>query len=407
MEDYADIAISGGGIAGLTLAVLLANAGACVHVIEPQTMPSVSKIKPSGRTVALMNRSLNIIKAVGAWDNVKNYAAPLRAMEVIDSSLPGQDILKSEFPAMDIELEQFGYNVPNGILRSMLFEISKKTKNITLHIGASLEDFKTEEHHTKITLDNGKEIKANLLVGADGRMSKTRALAGIETKTKDYDQTAITCLINHARSHENISTEFHYPAGPLALVPLPGNQSSVVWVESTQKAEDLIRLRKSEFEHALQSAVHNRLGGITLEAGPESWPLASIKATALTAPRTALVAEAAHVISPITAQGLNLSLRDVAALAETIIDAMRAGIDPGSVHVLKTYEKRRNLDINTRVFGVDSMNSLVSNNIPAIKALRRRGFKTMDVLTPLKHFAMEQALAPPIDKGRLSRGEAL
>lgn len=407
IEKKYDVAIIGAGIAGLTLAVLLAKAGVKLALVEPQKIPPISAIKPTGRTVALMNTSLNIIKAVDAWPAVEDFAAPLKAMEVIDDSVAGRDTIHNEFPASDIGLEQFGYNIPNGLLRSAIFEQAKKQKNITLHDGAFLSSINHQNQHIEAELDNGTVIKTQVLIGADGRNSKTRELVGIEAKTTTYNQAAITCLINHSRSHENVSAEFHRPAGPLALVPLPGNQSSIVWVETPQRAEELTKLKKSEFEHALQAAMNDRLGGITLEAGPESWPLSAIKAQSLTAPRIALIAEAAHVMSPITAQGLNLSLRDVAALAETVIDAMRAGIDPGHASTLKAYEKRRRLDIETRTFGVDGMNKLVSNDIPALKGLRRASFKAMDVLTPLRLFAMEQALAPTIDKGRLARGESL
>lgn len=402
-----DIAIIGGGIAGLTLAALLGEAGVSVDLVEPFPPDAANKTKPSGRTVALMENSLNIIKATGVWDKIADHAAPLKVMRIIDDSIPGRGTHHSEFPANEIGQDQFGFNIPNALLRAALFEMVKKLKTVKLHTPNSLEQLHTDSSAVTCTLDNGKQINARLLVGADGRGSKTRELCGIDTKQQRYDQSAITCLINHSKSHDNVSTEFHRPGGPLALVPLPGNQSSIVWVEKTPRAEEIIKLKKQDFTQALQDAMNNILGGITLEAGPEMWPLGSLKADTLTAARIALMAEAAHVMSPITAQGLNLSLRDVAALAETIVDTMRLGLDPGSQSALRQYEKRRALDIKTRVFGVDGMNKIVSNNIPAVKGLRRAGFKALEALPPLRRFAMEQALAPPIDRSRLAKGEKL
>jgi 2-octaprenyl-6-methoxyphenol hydroxylase len=188
---------------------------------------------------------------------------------------------------------------------------------------------------------------------------------------------------------------------------MDGNTSSVVWIEPSERADKFMRLKKDEFTQALQEQAHNMLGAILLESNPECWPLRTLKAKRLTAPRAVLMAEAAHVLSPITAQGLNLSLRDVAALAETIVDAARAGLDIGSTSVLNTYENRRRVDINTRVFGVDGMNKIVSTNRDALKGLRRAGLKTLDSITPLKKIAMRIGLAPEIDNGRLAKGQKL
>lgn len=401
-----DILIAGGGIAGLTLAHLLAGIGMDVDLIEPFPPEPLKKVKPSGRTVALMDSSLNIVRATGIWDTVKDSANPMRTMRIMDDSRAKQPVIETAFNASDIGLEQFGYNVPNAILRSALYESAKKNKNIKIHPSA-FASYEVQGGHAVADLEDGTQIKTRLIVGADGRNSVVRAQAGIAVSQKSYDQKAITCLINHSRAHDNTSTEFHRPSGPFALVPLPGNQSSVVWVETPERADALLRLKKHEFEQALQDNANNILGGITLEVGPQAWPLCSIKAKALTAPRVALVAEAAHVMSPITAQGLNLSLRDIAALAETIADALRVGLDYGSPSILEKYRKRRQIDITTRVFGVDRMNRVVSNDLSFVKDMRRFGLKTTERVAPLKRFAMRTGLAPQIDLGRLAKGEAL
>ncbi len=395
----ADIIISGGGIAGLSLGILLSGAGLDVHLID--SAPPVPAKDLSGRTVALMENSLNIIRAAGVWDDVSSHAAPLAVMRIIDESSA-----EAEFHAEDIGLKQFGFNIPNAPLRDALYTAAKKSKNLTLHMPDALEAYEAG-HNVTAKLKSGKEITAKLMIGADGRNSMVRRISGIECDEHNDGQSAITCLIAHSRSHNSTATEFHRPGGPLALVPMPGNISSVVWIEPTERANEFMRLKKDEFTQALQERTHDILGAIQLESNPECWPLKTLKAKTLTAPRAVLMAEAAHVISPITAQGLNLSLRDVAALAETLVDAARAGLDIGAPSVLEKYERRRRLDINTRVFGVGGMNKIVSTDMAALKGLRRAGLKTVDAIVPIKKISMRIGLAPEIDRGRLAKGERL
>lgn len=402
------ILIIGAGIAGTTLALLLADKGMSVDLVEPYPPETTAKTKITGRTVALMQTSLNVLKAAGLESFCESHGTKMKKMRIIDDSIGDQPTITSEFEARDIGLEYFSKNIPNALLRSQAYAMAKKHKNITLHENESLEDFEVENGvFVQAKLSSGKTIKTPSLVGADGRGSLVRKLAGIKSSQKKYKQSAITCIINHSRSHENISTEFHRPAGPFALVPLQGNQSSVVWVEGHERAEELLKLKKQDFTEALQNQTNNILGGVTLETNPELWPLCAIKAKAITAPRTALIAEAAHVMSPITAQGLNLSLRDVASLAETIIDAYRLGQDYGNDTTLKAYASRRSIDIETRFFGVDKMNSIVSNDLKPVMDLRRAGLKLVDRVEPLKKFAMKHGLAPTLDTGRLMDGKAL
>lgn len=404
----ADILISGAGIAGLTLAKLLADKGLCVHIIEPNK-PATEKDTPvTGRTVALMQTSLNVLKAAGTKEFHESIGTKMEVMRLIDDSMRGQQTITSEFDAFDIGLDYFSMNIPNDKLRAYLFEQCDAHENITMHCPVMLEDYKIENGARVIaTLDNGATISANLIVGADGRGSLVRKIAEIKAHRTQYDQSAITCVINHSRSHNNTSTEFHREGGPFALVPMMGNQSSVVWVEKTPRADELMKLPKDAFENTLQAATNNILGGITLETAPQSWPLCAIKADRLTAPRTAIIAEAAHVMSPITAQGLNLSLRDVATLAETIFDTAKIGGDIGAQSTLRQYEKRRSIDIGTRFFGVDRMNRIVGTHRAPIKDIRRIGLKMVDRFSPLKMLAMQHGLAPSLDSGRITRGETL
>lgn len=401
-----DIAIIGGGIAGLALAALLGEAGLGVTVAEPRPPLPFDKTPQSGRTVALMNSSVNVLKAAGVWERLDELSAPLQTMRIIDDSIARAKALEIEFPAGEIGAAQFGFNIPTGHLRAALFERVKSMRNVTI-AEAGFEGYEAGVGGADVRLADGTNIRALLLAGADGRSSAVRAAAGIAATQNPYGQSAITCLIHHSRSHNFTSTEFHRPSGPFALVPLPGNRSSVVWVERTEDAEAIIRLRKPEFEEALHTRTKNILGGITLETPPECWPLISIRAKSLTAPRVALLAEAAHVMSPITAQGLNLSLRDVAALAESVVDAARLGLDIGAGTVLNAYESRRRIDVGTRVFGVDSMNRIVSTQHEMLKGVRRSALRAISAIYPAKTTAMQIGLAPRIDAGRLIRGERL
>ena len=400
-----DIIVSGAGIAGLALSILLARVGLQVALIDPADKKVLSNDAPSGRSVALMNSSLNVLKAAGVWPSLKQISGQLQTMRLMDIS--HGDPITEPFEAHDIGEEQFGYNVPNNALRAALYQVANQEDKITFYLERRFEGYVAGDGGVSVRLDDKNEIQSKLLIGADGRSSVVRKCAGIEASTHRYQQSALTFLINHSKSHENISTEFHRPEGPLALVPLPGNQCSVVWVNSHERCEELLRLKKQELEDVLAHETHDVLGGLTLESSVESWPLCSIKAKSLTAPRVALVAEAAHVMSPITAQGLNLSLRDIAALSEVIVDAARVGQDIGARTVLRSYEKRRNFDIDTRYYGVDGFMRLVSNDIAAIKDFRRTGLKGLSHLPSFKNIAMRVGLAPSFDSGRLVQGEGL
>ncbi|NCC21747.1 MAG: FAD-dependent oxidoreductase [Alphaproteobacteria bacterium] len=405
--NHTDVAIIGGGVAGLALAVLLGKAGLAVSVVEQRNPATIGSATRSGRTAALMRSSLNILQATGAWEACKACSAQIERMRIIDDSARQLTPVEVGFEATDIGLEYFGFNVPNQTLHAALAAEALALDTITFHAPTALADYTAGPHRVTARLEDGEEIDAALLVGADGANSAVRARAGIDTWVKRYDQTALTCLVNHSKSHGHCSTEFHRAGGPFALVPLPGNRSSVVWVEKTIDSEGLRALQKEDFIETLQAQTRDILGVITLETPPEYWPLQSLKATALVGRRMALIAEAAHVMSPITAQGLNLSLRDVAALAETIVDARRLGIDIGAFNVLERYEKRRRLDIRSRVFGVNAINHLVSNEIEPVKLMRRLSLKTIDRVYPLKRFTMRQGLCPPVDAGRLAQGGKL
>lgn len=406
-----EVLIIGGGIAGLALANLLGKAGLEIVLVEKRAFPVTENTDHFGRTAALMGSSVNILKALEVWDELEKRTAPLETMRIIDDGNPTIDPIQIDFPAKDAGLDYFGHNIPNNMLHAILSDKAMAMKNIKIISPAELQSFETDETGITATLNTGEKIAARIIVGADGRNSPVRTFANIGVQEKKYDQSAITCLIEHSKPHNNTSTEHHRAGGPFTTVPMPDDNgkhiSSVVWVEKTAEADGFIKLDKASFEKALQKRTRNALGAVTLASNPECWPLSGVIADKITAPRIALIAEAAHVMSPIGAQGLNLSLRDVATLAETLIDAARLGEDIGSELTLARYAKRRSIDMKSRFFGVDGYNRIVSNNIGFLRGVRRAGLKSLQAIPAFKQLAMHQGLTPVMDEGRLMRGENL
>lgn len=404
-ELKADIIISGAGPAGLTLSILLGRAGFKVILIDAEPPTPIDTNAPSGRTAALLNSSINVIKAAGLWENIADIATPLKVMRIIDDSTKGADADAGiTFYAKEAGQECFGYNVPNSYLRLALANKIPDVKNLTRLAPSKLKSYKIDGAKILAVTEDGKKIEASLIIGTDGRNSLVRKVAKIEVKTHDYGQIAMTCLIEHSKPHNFTSTEFHREGGPFTFVPMPGNQSSIVWVEKTDDAKKYLAMKKPEYERAIQDRTNGYLGTVTLKSNPESWPLMMLSSEKLTGDRSVIAAEAAHVMSPIGAQGLNLSLRDVATLAEILTDAARLGEDIGSKTVLDRYERRRHLDIKSHVLGIDGYNRVVANDMGFLKDMRRLGLKGIDKIPGLKQFAMNQGLLPSMDEGRLLNG---
>jgi len=399
-----DILICGGGVPGLALACLLAQLPAKVTLLEKSPPPTPEQAAPDTRTAALMQGAINILRRAGSWDICREHGEELRTLRIIDDSRAPP--LQVDFSAGEIGLPAFGVNMPLTPLRAALWAQAEHNPHIKL-IKAGLENYRADETGISATLENGQTLRARLIVGADGRASKVRTIAGIKARSQVFGQSAITALLAHSKPHDCISTEFHRPGGPCTLVPLPGNCSSLVWVERSADAERFIKMSRHALERAIQDRSAGALGKIALAAGPSCFELSGLRATRLTAARAALIAEAAHVLHPLGAQGLNLSLRDVAALAETLADALRLGLDPGSAAVLARYERRRRADIASRAGATNSLNRLLTASPVALSGLRRLGLKSIGLISPLKELAMQEGLAPPDRESRLAAGEAL
>lgn len=394
------LSIIGGGVAGLTLAVILAHRGVPVTVIERHAWPEPSQIKPTARTTALMMGSINVLKRAGnLWQGeLVDRSAPLNGLSMWDDSLfprGGDNIVKQDFKPFEIGEDIFGYNVPLGLLTACLAAEAKRHKNITLMLQTSVHDIVFHDTHADIISDGGDVIQTELVIGADGRKSFVRDKAGITAQITEYGQKAITCLINHTQPHHGVSVEFHRTGGPFTLVPLLGNTSAIVWVEKNDDADAFMALPKQAFTDAIQARSRDILGRITLAQEPESWPLIYMKADRLYAKRAVVIAEAAHVLSPIGAQGLNLSLRDVDTLADTIINAMQTGQDVGSETILADYARKRQKDMTLRTFSVDALNRSVANDNPVIRRVRRLGLRSLSYIGPLRGMMMQEGLVPP------------
>lgn len=384
-----DVIISGGGIPGLTLGIWLAKSGLSVALCDPSPLMSVDKIKPSGRTVALMESSLSVLAQAELLEKIEDKSEDLKTLSIVDGDF------RADFHSKEIGLKRFGQNVQNSLLQAYAADEFRTLPNTRL-IQDKLSGFEILENGVSATLSNGEKLSAKLLVGADGRNSFVREQSNIETWQHDYDQIALTGLIEHTKSHKNASTEFHFSGGPFTIVPLQGKKCSFVWMEKTQDAKKILTYSKPQIEKIMQERTQGLVGDISLVGALESYPIKIMKAKELVSDRVALIAEAAHVVSPIGAQGMNLSLRDVASLADAVLGAARLGLDIGSKAVLKKYQDERFLDIGLRIAGTDVLNRSVSANNNFIKALKNFGLKATRNIPPLRSVLMNEAWAPQV-----------
>lgn len=402
----ADILVSGAGLAGITLAILLDKAGFNVVLIDPAAPNATLKgIEPGNHTSALMEGSLDVLKDTGAWELCAPYSAPLEVLRIIDDSVAGAPPVDSSFYASEIGLPQFGMNISNNILRAALCETLAKHKNIKyLQTKITAIDNAPTQPFALVTLENGKQVKAKLIAAADGRRSPVRNMAGIGIQEKDYGQKAVTFLMTHSLPHNETSTEYHRPSGPFTMVPMPDKngqyRSSVVWVDTAENADEFIKASKQAFTQMAQDRTNGLLGDIELDTPPQAFPLISLKADRVTAPRIALIAEAAHVVHPLGAQGLNLSLRDIAALLDVVTGSARVGLDIGSETILSQYEQSRRRDIESRVKGTQGLTKMLCTDSQILKTVRRTGLKAVSAIPPLKIATMKEGLSPPVRQSK-------
>ncbi len=382
-----DVVVIGGGPAGLVAAIALTQAGANTALIARRAPYS------DNRTTALLGGSVELLQQLEVWQHCADKAAPLQAMRLVDDT--GRLIRAPEvrFSSDEIGLDAFGYNIDNRTLTSALEQRAAELSGLT-RFDDEAATISPDDAEVAIRTGNGKSLSARLVVGADGRQSLCRDAAGIAVKRRDLHQAALTCNISHTRPHQNISTEFHTPQGPCVFVPLPGNRCSVVWVSAPKEAARLMALSDDELSEAIEKQSHSILGRINIEPGRHLFPLAIEQPRQLARHRIALIGEAAHVVPPIGAQGLNMGLRDAADIADIVRDAMLSGQDPGTAHVLDRYASARRADVASRTFAIDIANrSLLSDLLP-MQSLRAAGLGLIGSFGPLRRLAMREGLAP-------------
>lgn len=389
-DTQADILVAGAGAAGLSAALALAQAGfsvVCVGHVDTRA---------NGRTVALFEASLRFYKALGVWPRFRGKTAPLARIAMIDATGARLPVPSVSFAAAEIGLAAFGENIENNVLVEGLAEIAAGTKNLVLHEDM-IDDIRFCEDWVHATLANGQRVTAKLAAAADGRGSIARTKAGIGTRVWTYPQIAFTALLSHPKPHRNISTEFHARSGPCTLVPLrpaegKPNRSSLVWLMSPEAAERRRALSNSELAQEIEDQVDSLLGKIEIDGPGGFFPMAGMSANRLVGHRIALVGEAAHIFPPLAAQGLNLSLRDSAALAEVLEDARVLGHDIGAVQTLKTYASARRSDIFLRTNGVDILNRSLLSNLFPVDFLRGAGLFAFSMIGPLRRALMREGV---------------
>lgn len=387
-----DVIVVGAGPAGLCTALALADLGVPNTIIAAPHRPAGDK--PDTRTAALFNPSIQLLDNLGVWQSISEHSAPMSAIRLIDdtgSVFRAPEVL---FNASEIDQPVFGYNVPQGPLVAALRARATERPEITVHESGGVSDFTMHDHAITLHLSEGSTLQARLAIAADGRNSLARRAAGIATKDRPCGQTAVACSFSHSRDHGFISTEFHRRPGPLTVVPMPGRCSSLVWVERPQTAERLGALSDAEFCQTLERNLQGLLGTI-FEAGPRVlFPLTHMSAESMVKNRIALLGEAAHAMPPIGAQGLNLSLRDVAVIAEKTAEAKNAGEDPGSHPGLLDYQRTRLQDAKERSFAVGSLNQALLSDLMPIQLARGAGLHLVNLVAPLRRQLMKLGMAP-------------
>lgn len=382
-----DVAVVGGGPVGVSAAIAIALTGARTALIA-RRVPYADN-----RTTALLGNSVNFLKDINVWSRCSDKAAALRAMRLVDDTGRLIHAPEVKFSSDEIGLEEFGYNIANRELMSALEDRAAEIADL-VRFDDEADAIEPDEAVVAIRTKGGQFLSARLLAGADGRHSLCRVAAGIDVRQRALSQAALTFNISHSRPHKNVSTEFHTSQGPCVFVPLPGNCSSVVWVSSPKEADRLIALSDDELSEAAEAQSHSILGRIRVEFGRNLFPLAIEQPRRFAQRRIALIGEAAHVLPPIGAQGLNMGLRDAADIADIVRAAIAAGDDPGEQRVLERYNWARRADVTSRTFVIDLANrSLLSDFLP-MQSLRAAGLHLLGSIGPLRRIAMREGLAP-------------
>lgn len=401
--DRIDIAIVGGGLIGPALALALKSAGFEVLLLDAQPLETRAAPDFDGRAYAVALASQRLLETIGIWESVADEAQPIRDIHV------GEGVGRNpliHFDPRELDEGRFGWMVEDRHLRGALLSRIGEA-GIRHQAPATVEKTLRDGAGAVLTLADGREIKTALVVGADGRRSAIARSAGLRRVGWTYRQTGLVNAISHELPHHGLAHQSFFPGGPFAVLPLTGNRSSLVWSERREEAARLSTLSDDLFIAEVAARIGDRLGGIALAGKRWAYPLDLTLATGYVAPRLALVGDAAHGVHPIAGQGMNMGLRDVAALAEVLTDAARIGEDIGALPVLERYQQWRRFDATAMALSMDGLNRLFSNDFGPLTLLRQAGMRAVGGLGGLRRGLMREATGTAGEVPKLLRGEAL
>ncbi len=407
-DTVTDIAIAGGGFAGLLLAHALAGAGLSVCLVDRAPLSGAGV--PDGRVFALSGASQRVLAGLGLWSRLEGAAQPVERIETREGASPLGVILdRSE---LDLATGPLGYVVESGVLARVLRDAVHDRARVTIRARAAITALEAGASESTLILDDASSVAARLVVGADGRESILRKRAGINVTEWRYDQTAIVTAITHTLPHNGTAEERFLEGGAFAVLPRTdaadgAHRSSVIWTESTTRAADVLSLDDNDFADELARRCDDRLGAVQAVGPRWSYPLALGLAESYVAHRLALIGDAAHALHPVAGQGLNLGIRDVAALAEVIVDARRTGIDFGMKTVLVDYERWRRFDNTCLGAATDIINRVFKSDNPILRAGRRVAMAALKASAPARRLFMEEAMGLRGELPRLVRGQPL
>ncbi|OBY26371.1 FAD-dependent monooxygenase [Leisingera sp. JC1] len=408
MKNASDILIVGGGLNGPALALALAQTGHSVTVVDSLTPDKLADEGFDGRGYALALASQRLLQQTGVWQHAGDNAQPMLEIKVTDGHAGhGPSPFFIHFDHAELEEGPMGYMVEDRFLRRAFLQAMEEAPGITLVSGRTVTAQAPDQTGVTVTLDDGGELRGQVLVGSDGRRSGTAQRAGIKRTGWDYGQTALVCAIDHEKPHHGIAHQFFMPPGPLAILPLPGNRSSIVWSERTETAKAIHALDDADYIQALRPRFGDFLGEISLAGKRFTYPLNLTIANSFIGDRMALIGDAAHGMHPIAGQGLNAGLRDVGALAEVITEATRRGEDIGSSLVMERYQQWRRFDTASLAAATDVFNRLFSNDNPLLRLGRDIGMGLAGAVPGLRRGFVREAAGLTGDLPRLLKGQAI